>query len=231
VEKLTYEDLRAAVAGTSVGLRSVARLAPLGGPGDKLFPPTFGDPVAVVVPHALDRRDSTREEGNHQAVLDEALQGMCELRAGSAGRLVHRRTWIDVNGDLLTAPSQAWGSVTTCVVTRHARVRDASAALATDLIAECRRRGLSAPSAAITLHTKGVAGTGLSGRARLEFSAAVRGPVLLGRNRRGRAIRCHTCERRRTTACRGRRCAPPLMLRLGDFEAEPVTNRRIHEFV
>jgi CRISPR-associated protein Csb2 len=139
--------------------------------------------LIVIAPHALDRRDSTREERNHLAVLDEALQGMRELRAGPAGCLLLRRTWIDVGTDALTAPSRVWESVTSYVVTRHARLGDAPGALTADIKAECRRRGLPAPCAAIALDTKGVAGTGLSGRASLEFKTAVRGPVLLGRNR------------------------------------------------
>jgi CRISPR-associated protein Csb2 len=139
--------------------------------------------VIIVASHALDRREPSQEEREHLAVLDDALQGMRELRAGPAGRLVLRRTWIDVDRDALTAPSHAWESVTPYMVTRHARLGDASAALAADLIAECRRRGLPAPSAVIALDTTGVAGTGLQGGARLEFSTAVRGPVLLGRNR------------------------------------------------
>jgi CRISPR-associated protein Csb2 len=115
--------------------------------------------LVVVAPHVLDRRDPTREERVHLADLDEALQGMRELRAGPAGCLVLRRTWIDVGTDALTAPSCVWESVTSYVVTRHARLGDAPAALAADLIAECRRRSLPAPSAAIALDTKGVAGT------------------------------------------------------------------------
>jgi CRISPR-associated protein Csb2 len=139
--------------------------------------------LIVVAPHALDRRDSTREERNHLAVLDEALQDLRELRAGRAGCLVLRRTWIDVDRDVLTAPSFVWESGTPYVVTRHGRMGDATAALSADLLQECRRRGLPAPSGAIVLDTTGVAGTGLSGRIRLEFGAAVRGPVILGRTR------------------------------------------------
>ena len=37
---LTYGELAAAVAGDGVGIRSRTQLAPLGGDGDKLFPPT-----------------------------------------------------------------------------------------------------------------------------------------------------------------------------------------------
>lgn len=144
------------------------------------------DPVrsrlVVVAPHALDRRDPTREERNHLAVLDEALQGMCELRAGPVGRLVLRRTWIDVDRDALTAPSHTWESVTSYVVTRHARLGDAYAALAANLAAECRRHGL--PDPAVTpRHVQGLPSVGLAGRARLVFPVAVRGPILLGRSR------------------------------------------------
>lgn len=39
---LTFEQLRDAIAGNSVGVRSRIALEPLGGPGDKLLPPTYG---------------------------------------------------------------------------------------------------------------------------------------------------------------------------------------------
>jgi CRISPR-associated protein Csb2 len=138
--------------------------------------------LIVVAPHALDRRGATREEVSHLAVLEEALKGMLELRAGPAGRLVLRRAWIDVDSDPLTAPSHAWESVTSYVVTRHARLGDASAALAANLAAECRRRGL--PDPAVTpQHVQGLAGAGLGGRARLVFPVATSGPILLGKSR------------------------------------------------
>jgi CRISPR-associated protein Csb2 len=139
--------------------------------------------LLVVAPHALDRRDSTPEENDHLADLDKALQDMRELRAGPAGCLVVRRKWIDLDTDALTAPSCVWESETPYVVTRHGRMGDATAALSSNVIAECRRSGLPAPSHALVLDAKGVAGTGLTGRIRLTFRSAVRGPVLLGRNR------------------------------------------------
>ena len=40
-EPLTYEILANAVAGASAAIRCVTRLQPAGGPGDKVFPPTF----------------------------------------------------------------------------------------------------------------------------------------------------------------------------------------------
>jgi CRISPR-associated protein Csb1 len=39
---LTYDELRAGVAGDAVGVRCRAALQPLGGLGDKVFPPTYG---------------------------------------------------------------------------------------------------------------------------------------------------------------------------------------------
>lgn len=40
-ESLTYERLAGAIAGEAAGVRSVVRLQPAGGEGDKIFPPTF----------------------------------------------------------------------------------------------------------------------------------------------------------------------------------------------
>jgi CRISPR-associated protein Csb2 len=139
--------------------------------------------LIVVAPHLLDRREPTAEERDHLATLDQALQGVRELLAGPAGRLMLRRTWMDVDSDALTAPSRVWESATSYVVTRHARMGDAQAALTTDVIAECRRRGLPAPVAVTVQNTEGVAGVGLSGRIQLKFNTAVSGPVVLGRNR------------------------------------------------
>jgi len=50
VVELTYAALREAVEGSAVAFRAVTRLEPVGGPADKLFPPTFGDEVTVPPP-------------------------------------------------------------------------------------------------------------------------------------------------------------------------------------
>lgn len=60
MEIITYETLRNTVAGNAAGFRAVTRLEPLGGPGDKLFPPTFGDSVTVPVPAGVDRDERRR---------------------------------------------------------------------------------------------------------------------------------------------------------------------------
>src|SRR2546430_13269870 len=38
---LTYDDLRSAVARSTAGVRLTVTLEPAGGPGDKVFPPTY----------------------------------------------------------------------------------------------------------------------------------------------------------------------------------------------
>jgi len=60
MQELTFEDLKQAVCGTAAGFRAVTRLEPLGGPDDKLYPPTFGDAVRVPVPVG-EERDERRK--------------------------------------------------------------------------------------------------------------------------------------------------------------------------
>lgn len=139
--------------------------------------------LLIAAPHVLDRREPTSEEREHLAVLDGALENLRELRVGSAGRLALRRDWVDLDADVLTAPSRTWESVTPYRVTRHAKKVDATEALCTDLRVECRRQGLPEPVAVHPLEAHGLRGIGLVGRARLAFAVAVRGPILLGRSR------------------------------------------------
>ncbi len=53
---LTYEELRAGVAGDAVGIRCRVVLEPLGGPGDKVFPPTYGVPDNAETRYATEER-------------------------------------------------------------------------------------------------------------------------------------------------------------------------------
>jgi CRISPR-associated protein Csb2 len=138
--------------------------------------------LVVVAPHVLDGRDPTHEEGRNLVALDRALQGLRELRAGPAGRVALRPAFIDVDTDALTAPCRVWESATPYVVTRHAHMGDPTAALAANLRAECRRRGLPEP-AVTPIDVQALSGIGLGGRARLVFPVATSGPVLLGKNR------------------------------------------------
>lgn len=60
MRKLSYKDLKDAVSGNAAGFRAITRLEPLGGPDDKLYPPTFGDAVRIPVPVG-EARDERRK--------------------------------------------------------------------------------------------------------------------------------------------------------------------------
>lgn len=49
MNKLTYDILADALASGAAGFRAVTRLQPLGGSGDKVFPPTFGETITVTL--------------------------------------------------------------------------------------------------------------------------------------------------------------------------------------
>lgn len=138
--------------------------------------------VLVVAPHAIEGRRPIGNERNDLRILDDALREFRTLRAGPAGVLNLRRTFIDRLTDPLFAPSKTWRGVTPYVVNRHIRAGTAQEALAQDLEAECRRRSL--PDARIIVNDcRGVEGIGLQGHATLQFKVAVAGILLLGRQR------------------------------------------------
>lgn len=53
---ITYDNLRDAVAGPGVGIRARTTLEPLGGPGDKVFPATYGVDGRAETKYAVERR-------------------------------------------------------------------------------------------------------------------------------------------------------------------------------
>jgi len=157
----------------------------------------------LVAPHVLDRREATRDEVANLRILEEALRGFRELRAGTAGLLKVRATIADRTTDPLLLASQTWESLTPYHVTRHAKKVGADQALAIDLRAECRRVGLPLPHVEWT-ECRGVAGVGLVGHARLVFEVAVEGPVLLGRCRHiGGGLFVSGDHASRLSRCRG----------------------------
>lgn len=142
------------------------------------------DPVrrrlVVLAPHWLDRREPSWEERRQIEVLDQALEKLVELRAGSAGRFALRRSLFDKEDPLL-GRSRIWTSVTPYTVTRH-KDAPATAVLVEDVMVECYRRGLPRPAVTV-LDCRGVSGRGLEGRVRLDFVVAVPGPIIIGRTR------------------------------------------------
>ncbi len=113
-------------------------------------------------------------------ILEKALEGFCELRAGEAGLLKLSPTIIEQGSDPLFALARSWTSLTTYQVTRHLKNVSASEVLRADLRQECRTKDLPIPEILIDSH-RGVAGVGLTGRASLKFSVPVPGPLLLGK--------------------------------------------------
>jgi CRISPR-associated protein Csb2 len=138
--------------------------------------------LLIVAPHVLDRRPATPSEVANLAILDRALEGLRELRAGEAGVLSLRPAIVVVEQDPLFFPSREWSTLTRYRVTRHVRAADARQALASDIQAQLRLRQF--PEAEVTpIECEGVAGKGLEGAAVLKFKVDVPGPVMLGRNR------------------------------------------------
>jgi CRISPR-associated protein Csb2 len=138
--------------------------------------------LLLIAPHVVDRRSPTPSEAANLAILDRALEGLIELRAGEAGVLSVRPAIVVVEQDALFSPSREWSTLTRYRVTRHIRAADARQAIASDIQAQLRLREF--PEAEVTpLECKGIAGKGLEGAAVLKFKAAVSGPILLGRNR------------------------------------------------
>ena len=84
--KLSYETLRGAVTGTGAAFRSVTRLQPVGGAGDRVFPATYSGGVYAIEKRRVVENGAAREincillnscssEANHAEVaLLEAIR-------------------------------------------------------------------------------------------------------------------------------------------------------------
>lgn len=138
--------------------------------------------LIVLSPHVLEKRAANRNERRWLAVLEQALEDFAELRAGRAGKLTITPCAADFDVDPLFGMSSIWASVTPYRVTRHAKLKNAAAAVEDDLLAECRRCGLPRPQVKIE-RAAAKPGDGLFGHVSLRFHCAVNGPLLLGRDR------------------------------------------------
>lgn len=87
-QPLTFSLLQSAVAGDAVALRARTRLQPAGGPGDKVFPPTYNGGVYAEEVRRLDGQDlpcvlldSVQSQANrHEVALEAACdEGAIEL--------------------------------------------------------------------------------------------------------------------------------------------------------
>lgn len=138
--------------------------------------------LLVIPPHQLGRRNPTAPEREHLALLEAALDGMEELRAGPAGRLALTRTAVDMQQDVLLGSGTIWESVSDYRPTRHAKRSAPDTAIIEDVLRELQRHDMPKPGVEVLSVHAGRRG-GLAGRLRLTFASEQQGPLLLGRTR------------------------------------------------
>ena len=93
---LTYDTL-ADLTRTAAGIRARIPLEPLGGPGDKVFPPTYAVPDSARTKYAVESRMS---ESSGEAVIVESVVLNSVAATGHALKSVLRRAWEDGQLDL-----------------------------------------------------------------------------------------------------------------------------------
>jgi CRISPR-associated protein Csb2 len=139
--------------------------------------------LLVVAPHVLQGRPASRHDLEHLRILEQALQGMSELRAGASGVLRLVATGMDIGSDPLFRSARTWESVSEYRPTRHGKHVAAAEALIADAKAEVARRGLPDPERVEVSEVRAGPRGGLAGRLELRFRVAVAGPLVLGRTR------------------------------------------------
>jgi CRISPR-associated protein Csb2 len=137
--------------------------------------------LLVVPPHGLDRRDATRDEAEHIALLASVLAGLAELRI-SRSVVVRTRVLPQEVPAAGGERSATWESASAYTCTRHAKAGDVKRAITLDVEHECNRRGLPRPTVTV-LSWRSAPDRGLSALVRLQFEVAVPGPVIIGRTR------------------------------------------------
>jgi CRISPR-associated protein Csb2 len=136
--------------------------------------------LLVIAPHALEGRAPFREESDALAILEAALTGLAELRAGRAGLLRLRAVDISQDQDPLLGMACVWRSVTPYAPTHYPKGLSPSEVIAEDVRLECRRRGWPEPVCETVDVCEGPRG-GLAASLSLRFTAARSGPIVLGR--------------------------------------------------
>jgi len=137
--------------------------------------------IIVAAPWMCDR--SMHPGKGERVAFDRIVASLEVVRAGRLGAIALGPPRAPSEGDTLIGPSQLWVSETPYCPTRHAhRGEDLADAIERDVIAECARRGLPRPEVEMLEVIAGPNGGHLAANARLRFSVAVKGPILLGRD-------------------------------------------------
>lgn len=137
--------------------------------------------LLIVAPHAMARRRVWGREREYLEILQRAVEGFSDLRAGPEGRFQLERLSAAL-AERYERAARVWESREAYTVNVHRRGLAAEAALRADVLAACVRVGLPPPATEV-LEVRGVPRQGLSGRLRLDFGRAVSGPIVLGRTR------------------------------------------------
>ena len=137
--------------------------------------------LVVAAPWAADRTTSPR--ATRQQQFDEVVHRLEDLRAGTLGRF-HLRAVPLEDGDPVIGPAMIWECKTAYLATRNLKKKDDPTTVVTeDVLLECRRRDLPGPVKVEVLKVAaGPRGGRLNAMLKLYFAAAVRGPLLLGRD-------------------------------------------------
>ena len=135
----------------------------------------------VAAPWAVDR--SLRSPARQQRSFTDTVNSLDMLRAGRLGAFpMHAVALRD--GDSLIGPAKRWRSARPYLATRNMKKKDdLEAVVCADVQRQCQRLGLPAPERIDVLNASvGPRGGRPTATLTLHFAAAVRGPLLLGRD-------------------------------------------------
>ena len=153
--------------------------------------------LIVTAPWAVDRRAGWTS-GRERRFFEQVVCRLTELRAGPLGRFDGLAAEPMNDGDPVLGPASLWIGRTPYVATRNLKKRDyPESFVKTDVLAECRRRGLPSPAEVEVLDAKsGPRGGRPSAMLKLRFATAVRGPILIGRDNHsgGGLFRAASCR-------------------------------------
>lgn len=149
--------------------------------------------LIVVAPWAADRRAKPSD----RRTFDDVTRQLVDLRAGRLGRFDQLHARPIEGGDPLIGPSMAWSCTTPYVATRNLKKQDdPTHAIQSDVMVECRRRGLPGPTGMDVAKLQvGPRGGRPTAMVTLRFAVPVRGPLLLGRNSHSGGGLFHAAQR------------------------------------
>jgi len=137
--------------------------------------------VIVVAPWRADR--TSRPQRQQAEWFESVTARLTTVRAGELGVISLSRPASPVPEDRVFRRSRTWISLVPYSVNRHPkRCGDLAQSVSSDLHLACMRRGLPRPSVQVLNVHKGSGHSGLYVNARLTFSVAVEGPLMLGQN-------------------------------------------------